>query len=546
MSKNEFESQSIIFATLIKEAEEKILKFKSIGLNMKTYEDRLNDIKGSILNPNKENPIISKNIVSRDENDKNKSYDINNSKLKDLIQELSKYEEYYLMVKKAEYLSSQLKDNELLDADYLISAAVNLLKRIELIPLDDYANQEKIINISYETIYNILKLESLTSSNILKEEIKENKIHSYNIAKLIEDECNTLNNRTIFDRINYLESESMDKSIIIDSKLLRLIAVTYDENYVNQIKEKIITNYNNYLSIKEELKSTAASLETKTAAYENKKEKNLDDFLFMLKRVGVITASLGTSVILSVSAYFGLAEADKKYLTKNIVYNLETGETSTSEDWERLSDYDVIVEVENPWEIKKSGKYKKTRDYYKFKSLSDNKDPENYIKMIEDKSINRRKTEESIEKPENFENDETKYKVLFKEYTDEYLESDEKLICGFMSMLTFLVLALSSILLYAKVFSTEDPIDDLDYAVKTFLDDIEYKIEDEKAMKEYIQKIYELINKCNELNDILKKNPAYAELCPEISTILEDLKAETIIDQYAPSANKKRVLKAMH
>ena len=541
MNTNQFKSQSIIFATLISEAERRINEFKSIQMDMTEYENRLKEIKKDIYNE-----ISDLNDFKNETNKKQDPTTYNNtiSKLTDLIDDLKNYEEYYIVSNKAIYIVEQLVNNGNINFDFLIDEANNLLDYIEDMPTDDYDKQKSSIGTSYKAIYNIMMLESLLKTNTILTRIKSSEVHSSYISNLILDESNQLNDNLVNNRIKYLKSKGMDSNILIDKELFQLIALCKDENYLKQVKEETIEKYNKYNQCLDELKSTAHTLENRAYDYKRKSKETSNDLTKLIKRLAFTAACIGTSSLLTISAYKWLDRIDNLYRIKGIEYNLETGESKEGELWDKFDKHNVLVIEENPWTTNK-GVYVKYTNYYNFKSIP-NSNAKDYVNIAKQSSPNKSSEKIVEEKPNNYGNEKAKYRVIIKEYTNDYSDGNSEglwiLFCVILAVILYIVYEFS----YESVYSAHFSITDIKDKTINCIDDKKSKNSIEKSMKADIKRIYELINTCNELYSFLKDNPAYLRLCPEIDKIMEDLNADAIIDEYAPSTNKKLVKKTMH
>ena len=547
MNSNDFNSQSILYTTLVNKVESSIKKLKSIGLKTELFEIKLNNIKNNTFNQSGNNQIISRNEVKNNNNNQLDSINNKITELRNLIKELSDYEEYYIISRKGKYIIEQVDNNEIFNFDFLMKEAESLLDRMESIKIGNYEIQEDVISKTYEAIYSILKLESIYRPNVLLSRIKSNEVHSYYISKLIEDECKSSSNEKVKEKYLYLDANGLDSKELIDSELLRLLTVFSDKNYINKMKTKTLEDYNKYKNALNELKYTAGSLETSVKNYEVER-KNIDkNFFKLLRRASVFGACLGITGMLTINANKWMNSLDDLYYTHSIEHNLETGEITTSDNWESLHKKNIVVVEERPWELydEDDEEYYKVTYYYRLDQIKEDEDLNNYVKIVQQKGhYNTYDKEFSKEKPENFGNEENKYKVIIKEYTSEYVDGDEDGICFIFSILIFTILSLISILIYLIAFSTDKPITDI---IDT-MDDIARGLHElpEDEIQENIKLLYELIDTCNKLQSILKENPCYEELCPEIDSILEEINAKNVLDKYAPNTNKELVLRAKH
>ena len=545
MSSTKIENKSLIYTTLIDEVKKRINAFKSINIDMNEFENRLNNIINSIDKDHGAETYNTKNKVNTNNNEL-ESYDNNIANLEMLIKDLKNYEEYYNISKKAKFLLNFLSDNEMVDYHYLKKEAQTLLDRVEKMPTDSYDNQKEAINNSYELVYNIMKLEALLGYDTIIERVKSDDVHSSCISKLIIEECNTSQNEILQSRLDYVQSGGMDSNILIDKTLLSMLAISKNEKYIDKMKKSIVEKYDEYKIKIEELKSTANNLETKVKEYKNSSKETKKDIARLLRRVSVATALIGVCGTLTINAYKWLDISDNLYLTHNYEHNLETGEITESNSWELFDKNNVLILEERPWELKENV-YVKNTYYTRAPHKKGNDNPNDYVKLCEKKGQSIYTTETSTEEPEDFRNDKSKYSVIFREYTDVYLDGDLEPFWIFLILMLSIIMGFIYEGIYEGIFGNGNlSIGDILSELSDLNDDIESKKVKEKEMKENINKLNEMLKTCNNLYDYLKEKPYYSQLCPEIGNIIYDLNVEDVLNQYAPTADKKLVLKASH
>ena len=530
-------SKSILYVSLSNEAERRIDELKSINLNMTDYENRLKNIRIDIYKETCEEEDFTEDNQNTDKKQDPNAYENTILRLENLISELKEYEKYYVLARKAENLTEQLLNKEGFNYDNIIKEAGVILDKIESLPTDDYDRQKSAIDISYEGIYNVLKLESLFDFDNISSRVKENNTHSSYISKLILNECNMSQDKLLLARLHSLQAQGMDNNILIDKELLKLLAINTNKEYINIMKEKVRKAYEEYKDNISGLKGIAESTETKAMEYNEYSNKAKRNIKMIVKKSLALITCLGTGVIVGLTINGFARKENRLYYTHSIEYDSNTGETvDKGYDWEKYNKENVTIEVEFPWEYsKRNEEYSKLTQTHTMKSIPGTTDLKEYVKLAGKQESTSSNIETIKTKPENFDEIDTKYKVLIKEFDNKYINNEPTSSDSAFAFLMGFICTLLSLLIYLRVSNST-----IAEWVEDYQSNKKYRDQKAEEMEEEIKKLNDILEKCKEQIDSILENPFYNIECPEIS---QESEIDNILESYAPNVDRKKLIK---
>lgn len=551
-----FKNLSLRTESLVSDIEKKIRDLESLGFNMKNYSDRLSKIKESISSKTDNYNFANINEVKVDGEHLDSSWMEFITELERIKSEIAeKYESFYVMSKSVSYLNGKLDNINEVDFNLLYDVALELLNNIESSPSGEYEQQKFIVETSYEVIYHILKLKSISldiesfRDDPLYLRIKNSDTHSSFISNLILEEANKLENPKLMDKIYQLEIKGMDSKVLIDYDLFRLLFLSSNGKFVEDLKEKTKRIYSEYNATLEEMKSSARDLRTSKNDYINNSKSTRKEFFRLLRRVSFLLASFGLIGFISVNSFKGLKGPERKYLTKSTEYDLQTGAVVETEDYELLDSDNVTVVEELPWEYEEGrfgGYYKRIRKYY-LESVDGIDDPKFYV----EKSKNLRYSQSSLgsdEEPENFGKEEKKYTVIIKEQGEEYIEAGVGAIVLDVVIITLidLLVLMLELYIYLQAFKeTLLPDDGYNGVIADFKEELDERKESKRKMLDDIKRLRELIERCKKQLEMIKESPYYSYINPELEEMINNVNVEEVLSESVPGTDMKKLLKSI-
>ena len=551
-----FKNLSLRTESLVSDIEKKIRDLESLGFNMKTYSDRLSKIKESISSKTDNYNFANINEVKVDGEHLDSSWMKFITELEKIKSEIAeKYESFYVMSKSVSYLNGKLDNINEVDFNLLYDVALELLNNIESSPSGEYEQQKFIVETSYEAIYHILKLKSISldiesfRDDPLYLRIKNSDTHSSFISNLILEEANKSENPKLMDKIYQLEIKGMDSKELIDYDLFRLLFLSSKGKFVEDLKEKTKRIYSEYNATLEEIKSSARDLQTSKDDYIDNSKSTRKEFFRLLRRVSFLLASFGLIGFISVNSFKGLRGAERKYLTKSKEYDLQTGAVVESEDYELLDSDNVTVVEELPWEYEEGlfgGYYKRIREY-NLESVDGIDDPSFYV----EKSKNLRYSQSSLgsgEEPENFGKEEKKYTVIIKEQSEEYVEAGVGAIVLDVVIITLidLLVLMLELYIYLQAFKeTLLPDDCYNGVIADFKEELDERKESKRKMLDDIKRLRELIERCKKQLEMIKESPYYSYINPEVEEMINNVNIEEVLSESVPGTDMKKLLKSI-
>ena len=545
---------------LVEDIEKQIINLENLGFSMQKYRNRMKEIKEkidnnsshSIENNTYTNSIVNEGII--DTGDLSTLYFEVISSLEEMKQEISnKYDAFIILFKDSSYLNECLRNIKNCENPVsFIEIAIDLLNRIEFSPTSDYKQIKTIIDNAYKTVYNMMKLEALAGSCFSSESVfsvvKKNSIHSFFIAKFVQEECEKSQDPKVLSKFHQLETTEVSNSNLIDYSLFRLLAVSTDAPFVKPLQESTKASVEEYKKTIEEIRNQAKALEFSKKDYKDKISEQIHDLFKGLRRASVILASLGIAGTLSMNAFKGIKNEGLRYRTTSIEYDIQTGESYEGEDngeYSFILPRNVSVLEESPWVYdEEKGKYAKAFTTYDLESNPRIKNPDEYVEMIKGNDYLTREFKYTDEKPDNFENQITKYFVTIKEF--DYDDSVNVLVpfAYILSSIIFLIIGLLELLIYIAIFDEEFLFvdDECSSVMSDYLVSRQNAKVSKKELEENIRKLRELIKKHYDLLESIKSISCYKELCPEVGNeLISDEELKEMVAQNAPSASLKKV-----
>ena len=456
-------SLSLKYETLVGDVEKQISDLEELGFSMKGYRDKINDIKKNMVDKIQRNRGNDKNIAVNEgqlnTSDLSSLYIDSISTLEKMNKEIfDEYNPFFILFKNSSYLDECLSRIKVSDNPVsLLDETIDLLDKIEASPTSDYSQVKKIIEDSYRTIYNVMKLETLTGSSSFSESVfsavQKSRIHSSFITRLVQEECEKSQDPKVLSKFHQLETMGMGSNILIDTSLFRLLALSTESSYVKSLQESTQASTEEYKKIIESIKDQATTLQYSKNRYEANLKSQRNDLFKALRRAAFILASLGVAGAISVSTFKAVEKNDIKYRITSTEYDLQTGESYEGKDngeysFAGLSS--VSVEKETPWEFRENkNDYVKYITRYDLETSPLAKEPSDYLKLIKGLNYSHVETKFMTEKPCEFDEQITKYFVTIREFDyDDIRKGDMAFLSLLLSACIFLLIELIGFHLY--------------------------------------------------------------------------------------------------
>ena len=551
---------SLQYVALVEDIEKQITTLENLGFSMQKYRNRMKELKEKIENSipqSIENNTYTNIIVNErqlDTGDMAPLYFEVISSLEGMKKEIfDKYDAFIILSKDSSYLDECLRNIKNSDNPFsLLESAIDLLNKIECSPTSDFKQIRPIIENAYKTVYNMMKLETLTdscfSSKSIFSVVKKNSIHSSFIVKFVQEECAKSQNPKVLSKLHQLETMGTSNSNLIDPSLFRLLAMSTDVPFAKSLQDSTQASVDEYKKTIEEIRIQAQTLESSKKDYENKINEQKNDLFKALRRASFILASLGIAGVLSTGVFKGIKSDGVKYRTTSTEYDIQTGESYEGDGNEEYSyelTRNVSVLEESPWVYdEESKKYAKAFTTYYLESSPRAKNPGDYVEMTKGNDYSTREFKYIDEKPDEFEKQITKYFVTIKEFDYDDSVNGMVVFAFVLSSLVFLFIGVVDLLLYAYAFNEKYLFLDDKYSpvMKDYLASCKNAKDSKKELEDNIKKIRELIKKYYDLLDSIKSISCYSELCPEADKELKSREElQKMVAQNAPSASLKKV-----
>ena len=553
---------SLKYETLVGDVEKQISDLEELGFSMKRYRGMLKNIKEELENNINNGLIVDNNYTNNNVNER--QFDTSDlsqlyidliSSLEEMNQEISnKYDAFSLLYKDSSYLNECLSRIKVSDNPVsLLDETIDLLDRIDKSPTSDFKQIKPIIENAYKTVYNMMKLEALTRDSFSSESIfsavKNSSIHSSFIAKLVQEECAKSQDPEVLSKLHQLESMGTSNYYLISPSLFRMLAISNGAPFVKPLQDSTQASVEEYKNTIDQIKKQATTLDSSKKKYiENVNEQKCELFK-ALRRAAFILVSLGITGSISVGTFKGLTKDNLNYRTISTEYDIQTGESFEGEDngeygFELLRNVSVLEESPFVYD-EEEGKYVKTFTTYNLESNPRVKNPDEYVEMIKENDYSTREFKYINEKPDNFENQITKYFVTIKEYDYNDSKKDNVLIAFALIVSSLLCFLFGMLELILYLYTFEDFLfieDKHDPIIKKYLASRQNAIFSKKELEENIKELRALIKKQYDLLNSIKSISCYKELCPEVEQeFTSEEKLKEMVAQSAPSASLKKV-----
>ena len=436
MNNNEMyskEDSAIVYQSKLKEIKDLIIKAKSIGLNVNLIEKKVNTIEEDVEKKVNDDSIeeYNKSITEAAQSMSHDSlaykYEVAIKRINETIRVLNiEYNDYYKIEQACKNIEKSLKDilNEKpgVNIDNVIDASIIALKELRESTTINYEVEKNIVNRIYRLIYEIMKIELVyTGERRLLDTIKKDETNSMFITELLENELNAVNDDDANNIANLLRSKGMNPRLILDERLIKLVAIINNSKMLEEIKGKYVLNREQLNKLDEELENKQDRCSTTKREFNAVEEEYTN--LKRKTRIARFRAVLDALVLaLCFTGGYKLADKfgkTKEYYTYTNTYTTETGTTVPEEGYTRGKDDSVIIIEETPWSSPgyfRDGEYE--RNIYQYtvpeNNIGDYNKPEEFLTedlrgIIECTSTD---TETSKDIPEDFGYGQNQYTVI--------------------------------------------------------------------------------------------------------------------------------------
>lgn len=436
MNNNEMyskEDSAIVYQSKLKEIKDLIKKAKSIGLNVNLIEKRVNTIEEDVEKKVNDDSIeeYNKSITEVAQSMSHDSlaykYEVAIKNINEIIRVLNmEYNDYYKIVQSCKNIEKSI--NDILNAKpgvniyNVIDASIIALKELRESTTINYEVEKNIVNRIYRLIYEIMKIELVyTGERRLLDAIKKDETNSMFITELLENELNAVNDDDANNIANLLRSKGMDPRLILDERLIKLVAIIKNSKMLEEIQEKYELNREQLDKLNEELNEQQKQYRIKETEIKDEEEE-YTDLKRKTRKAGFRAVFNALALALCLTVGYKLADKFgqvKEYYTNTITYSTETGKTIPEEGYTRGKNDSVIIIEKTTWGSPgyfRDGEYQRT--IYKYTVPENNID--NYNKPEEFLTEDLRgiikctstKTEKSQDIPEDFGYGQNQYTVI--------------------------------------------------------------------------------------------------------------------------------------
>ena len=501
-----------------------IKNIKSIGIDVKPFELRLNKIEDR----------ISKSI-----DDIKNSYDINTeeknyridvvytnalAEIKGFSEELNEYLLYFQITNKCLYVfnSQDFNDYKLSDIIDEIIDAMNTIKKLNTI--DD----KEVINSLYEVVYSAIKAEcrNVGKSKLL-EYCKQNENDSVFLTRCIYKDLEELEKSNFdMDAINkqkYKLNFSNPETMYLDEKFVWLISISGDKesyikdltNSITKLLEELKENNNKLYDLTYERREASTKIEDKKQLIERKTKSNANNILRSLTPLFISIVSISTLLGASTAIF-----NKDTYMTTTEFYSSGDGAVPDTKKYEKLllnnnkesTPELTTLTVYDPWvKSEDSGYYERTARIAEIPS-------EDFEELSKLSSIDIESTDYKFsENPQSYNGEPTEKEAFFTLYRTKQDISDTRKVISSGNG-DYITALLGAYLISLELYLGVMVISNMDgrtfgiiVSIKKLLRDIRClsDTKDDKAklsellenIKEIDQKIYDKIGKSTIVND---------------------------------------------
>ena len=540
--------KAIEYQTVLMNVINRIKYLQKLGIKIEKAEKVIEidrELKKQIAEFKKKNPTGENNVFFSN------LYDGPIKELSSILGELMDNDDEYCVINnKTEYLKARLEDTYNIDINFLTKYAKQLLDILLYSSTVDFDEERDIVEAVYEVVYNVMKLEAIYNNgeSSLFYIVQSNSTHSAFIANLLKEEISNSNDKEVKLKFLELSTNGIDDEVLIDKNLFKLLAISTDNTYFNNLRdrmrEKLVEYQNKIEEIGKQVNVIKDDVKKYNTSSDNKKDYGND----ILKRASFLTGGLVLAGFISFNAFKVKSLLNRQYSAVPFTYNTETKEFDFDEEiFKKKEPNDVKVTKENLWKERGIFKkyYEKTYDIY-YTSIKDEKfDPQHYIDEMEDTS---RTTHESItsdEKPLEFGNEEVEYVISSYNYGEDYINGPiySSLIIAITALIIVLAIDIS---VFKKVFDEDS--DDIYNLLNDYLKESSNKRTNEKDMIKDVNELNKLVKAGNKMLKAIKNDPSHVLIADEIEKMLNGLtptEEMREITQSNPKLKKVLQLKSM-
>lgn len=387
---------AIVYESKLIEVRQLIENAKNIGLNVSSIEKEVKKVEQRVSEAVSDdyseeyNKSYSETALSFSHDSLSNTYQSAKKDLNNIIRVLNlEYNDYYKIAQICISVENSIKDtsNAETDINNVIDTTITALKEMRASTTIDYDIERNMVTRLYRVIYEIMKIELIyTDGRRLLDTIKKDETNSMFIVKLLEEELNAVNDDDANNIANMLRSNGMDPRLLLDEKLIKLVAILKKPNMLEEIETRYSLNREQLDKLNEELNEQQKQYSIKETEIKNEEEE-YTDLKRRTRKAGFRAVFNALALALCLTGGYKLADKfgqAKEYYTNTNTYSTETGKTIPKEGYTRGEDDSVIIIEKTPWSSPgyfRDGKYE--RYIYKYKvpenNIGDYNKPEEFL-----------------------------------------------------------------------------------------------------------------------------------------------------------------------
>ena len=363
------EDSGLICKTKLKEARIYIRNIEKLGFDVSKEKKDIEEIENDIdkkINRNSEkydyNTLGVETLLMLD-------YTTASQKIDEVISGLkNKWSSYIEIDDKCNKIINSLKDVNESNIDEIVSDTIELIDMLRHSTTIDYDLEKELVDKTYKTVYEVLQLESIYSSNqVLRDKVSSNSIDSPHIYELLIADLKKINNDECKDICDQLKGLPLNVSKLIDGRLLFLVALYNNPENIDKQKDRFLVLADECLFHMLQLDNLKYSQQR----YENiinrthKKIKNAKKS-FALKSAGFIVSGTIIAGIMALCVKDALNNKEKYPVYDQITttYDSKTGDIEVTNSIGSDTDQYAEITKYSALEPTKFG-YRRTETYYK-------------------------------------------------------------------------------------------------------------------------------------------------------------------------------------
>ena len=236
------EDSGLICKAKLKEAKIYIKNIEELGFDISKEKKDIEEIENDIdkkINKNSEkydyNTLGVETLLMLD-------YTTASQKIDEVVNGLkNKWSSYIEIDDKCNKIMNSLKDVNESNIDEIVSDTIKLIDMLRHSTTIDYDLEKELVDKTYKTVYEVLQLESIYSSNqVLIDKVSSNSIDSAHIYELLIADLKKINNDECKDICDQLKGLPLNVSKLIDGRLLFLVALYNNPENIDKQKDRFL------------------------------------------------------------------------------------------------------------------------------------------------------------------------------------------------------------------------------------------------------------------------------------------------------------------